>query len=160
MQVQCPLNWLSAEMPKMLLSLLNSRQEEGEPACTVFFWPPRPGSSTQSPENAMHLLLLLSEVRKCTLSLVVRAESSPCADCCAACACRMPAVSTLAQGYRNTPLINCLSLPLWNAKHLSRAEPKEFLWSLDSSYKICLWLKDLMKCMFIGFQCNALLNTE
>lgn len=154
-------------MPKTLLSLLDSRQEEGEPASIAqCSWPPCPGSrSPQSPENIMHLLLgaLLSSHLQIKLSLVVsdRAQRAPpVQDCCVTCACRMPAVSALAQEYRNTPFyLLALSPSVKYRAPLQRCAQGALVISGLFTYKICLCLKDLMKYKFLGFQCDAFLKT-
>lgn len=106
--------------------------------CTVFFWSPCPGSrSTQSPENAMHLLL--SEVRKCTLSLVVSAQSSPCARLLC-CMCMQDASSvyttTGVQKYLPYPLP--LSAPVKRRAPLQRWAQRVLVVSGLFTYKICL----------------------
>lgn len=133
--------------------------------CTVFSWPPCPSSrSSQSPENAMHLLL--SEVRKCTLGsssfissadktvwlwVIVHRELPT---------CKTAVLHMHARGYRRYPPYPPPLFP--SVKHrapLQRWAQGALVVAGLFTYKICLCQTDLMKCMLLGIQCDALLKT-
>lgn len=118
--------------------------------------------SCQRSGNAL-LGALLSSYLQIKLSLVVsdRAQRAPPVQgCCATCACRMPAVSALAQEYRNTPFyLLALSPSVKYRAPLQRCAQGALVISGLFTYKICLCLKDLMKCKFLVFQCDAFLKT-